>query len=277
MKMILTWCLFTGLTLGCVSTSGSKRELLQVQVEAGDSLNSIAKQFDTDWREVVRFNRDTLKHGLKVGQVLNILPGKAAVVRQQVAQESSNEEELDANDDDGSFAPKKKGLLFGDDKKKEQQNFIFPVEGRVSSKFGKRGRRFHKGIDIAVNTGTPIKAIADGEVIFSGKRRGYGGTVVLDHGGMVSLYAHCSSMAVKVGDSVAQGDVIAKSGRTGNARGAHLHFEIRDDKNRPIDPLPLLRRPSVISQKSKEAKSRLVSKSEGKKSAKKGLLYVKGN
>ncbi|MCX6118178.1 MAG: M23 family metallopeptidase [Proteobacteria bacterium] len=236
----------------CATTSSiepNNRAVLQVQVEQGDTLNKIARQFDVAWQEIATKNKDTLRSGLRVGQVLNIVPGPNADLPQlHVAQENSSlsQDEQPDDEDDIQFVPKKRGLLFGGTVDESKPlDFIFPVEGRISSKFGKRGRKFHKGIDIAVNTGTPLVAIAAGEVIFSGKRRGYGGTVVIDHGTHMSLYAHCSKMIAKKGDKVKQGDYIARSGRTGNARGAHLHFEIRDSKNRPIDPLPLLRRKTL--------------------------------
>lgn len=261
-KIVLAAGLALGLSTGCATTAPTptatvesqiRRDVFQVQVESGDTLNSIAKQFDTDWRDIVRLNRVTLKNGLRVGQVLNIIPGKEAVTAMRNGQKSDNFEDMfdDQGDDDLKFTPKNRGLLFGGKKSKEEMDFMFPAPGRITSRFGKRGRRLHKGIDIGVNVGTPLRATADGEVIFSGRRRGYGGTVVIDHGGFLSLYAHCSSMSAKVGDTVLQGDYIAKSGRTGNARGAHLHFEIRDANNRPIDPEPLLRHKTIAKNRSK--------------------------
>jgi murein DD-endopeptidase MepM/ murein hydrolase activator NlpD len=248
--VVFSSCASTGSKTGqsadhvSAGTGAPKTDLIQVQVEQGDTLNKIAKQFDTDWKTIVRLNRDALRSGLKVGQVLIITPGPNAEPVLQMAddEDSSHQEDLaDDEDDDLKVAPRRKGLLFGGKTEDANPQFIFPVEGRLSSKFGKRGRKFHKGIDLAVNVGTPIVAIAAGEVVFSGKRRGYGGTVVIDHGNYLSLYAHCSKMMARVGDVVKQGDFIAKSGRTGNARGAHLHFEIRDAENRPVDPLPLLK------------------------------------
>ncbi|MCX6126054.1 MAG: LysM peptidoglycan-binding domain-containing M23 family metallopeptidase [Proteobacteria bacterium] len=249
--------------------------LFQVQVEEGDTLNSIAHQFDTDWRDIVRLNKSTLKQGLRVGQVLNVLPGKEAVTAVRVSHRSDSPEDIfdDQDDEDIHFSAKNRGLLFGGNKSKEDMDFVFPLEGRVTSHFGKRGRRLHKGIDLSANVGTSIMATSDGEVVFSGKRKGYGGTVVIDHGSFVSLYAHCSRMIAKVGDTVAQGDFIAKSGRTGNARGAHLHFEIRDVNNKPIDPEPLLRHRTLARNK---GKSQLpgMPLAKGQRKSKQGLLYA---
>ena len=113
---------------------------------------------------------------------------------------------------------------------------IWPVEGRVSSEFGWRvhpifkDRRFHAGMDIAAPKGTPVKAAAAGKVLDARYISGYGYTVILDHsGGITSLYAHNSKLSVKSGNSVKQGDTIAKAGSTGWSTGPHVHFEVRED------------------------------------------------
>lgn len=264
---------------GCASTSGARREVYQVQVESGDTLNTIATQFGTKWQDIVSLNRGTLKHGLRVGQVLQVIPGPEALAAlKQQNQDNVATEQID-DEDDVKFTPRRKGLLFGQGKEKSEIDFIFPVEGRITSYYGPRGRKMHKGIDISANVGTPILAAADGEVIFSGRRKGYGGTVVVDHGGFLSLYAHCSKMIARVGDSVKQGDYIARSGRTGNARGAHLHFEIRDADSKPIDPLPFLRHKAVSQVKNKTktpAAAPKVTKAAVAAKKKRGLLYATG-
>jgi murein DD-endopeptidase MepM/ murein hydrolase activator NlpD len=113
--------------------------------------------------------------------------------------------------------------------------FIMPVQGRITSEFGNRyhpilkKNRFHGGIDIGVPTGTSVRAAADGVIIHSGWITGYGYTVIIDHGGGLStLYAHNSSLVVKAGKAVLQGDVVSKAGSTGVSTGPHVHFEVRD-------------------------------------------------
>ena len=89
-------------------------------------------------------------------------------------------------------------------------------------------RKLHEGIDIWAPAGTPIHAAAAGTVVWAGPRNGYGNAVVIDHGsGVATLYAHQSSVAVSVGQSVGRGDVIGYVGQTGLAAGPHLHFEVR--------------------------------------------------
>ncbi|GBC97876.1 Murein hydrolase activator EnvC [bacterium HR17] len=123
--------------------------------------------------------------------------------------------------------------------------FIRPVNGAIVSGFGYRrhpilgGVRLHCGVDIAAPHGTPIRAAADGVVVFAGWRRAYGNTVIIDHGnGTATLYAHCSAISVSEGAVVRQGQVIARVGSTGLATGPHLHFEVRR-YGEPINPLAL--------------------------------------
>ena len=122
--------------------------------------------------------------------------------------------------------------------------FAWPVQGRLSSRYGRRGRRLHHGIDIAASKGTPIVASEAGRVVFSGRNGSYGHVVVLEHAGRFrTLYAHNKKNAVRAGERVEQGATIAYVGASGNATGPHVHFEIRDGAA-PRDPLlylPLLR------------------------------------
>lgn len=109
-------------------------------------------------------------------------------------------------------------------------NFAYPVDSpNISSGYGARWGRTHKGIDFAESTGTNIYASAPGTVTFSGwNTGGFGYLVIISHGnGVQTYYAHCSSLVAKVGQNVSQGQLIAKVGNTGRSFGAHLHFEIR--------------------------------------------------
>ena len=118
--------------------------------------------------------------------------------------------------------------------------FVWPVHGVLTSGFGWRWGRMHEGIDLAVSTGTPVVASSAGTVIVAGWMGGYGNLVVVDHGGGISTaYAHNTSVTVAVGQQVAQGQLIAYSGNTGNSTGPHVHFEVRVGGG-VVDPLGYL-------------------------------------
>lgn len=114
--------------------------------------------------------------------------------------------------------------------------------GRISSWFGRRGRDWHTGVDIAAPTGTPARAADRGVVVLAGWYGAYGRTVMVDHGGgrLMTLYGHLSRVAVRVGQSVEKGQVIGYVGCTGRCTGPHLHFEVREN-GRPVNPLRFYR------------------------------------
>jgi murein DD-endopeptidase MepM/ murein hydrolase activator NlpD len=104
---------------------------------------------------------------------------------------------------------------------------LWPVDGVVTSEYGRRWGRLHAGIDIAAPSGTTIVAAAAGTVVFSGWQSGYGNVVILDHGGFATVYAHQSSRAVGEGQAIARGQAIGRVGSTGHSTGPHVHFETR--------------------------------------------------
>lgn len=121
-------------------------------------------------------------------------------------------------------------------------NFSWPVQGKVIMQFGldDNGRR-NDGINIAAPVGTPIRAVADGEVVYRGTDlEGYGNLLLVKHDdGWVSAYAHTDSILVTKGAKISKGQVIAKVGRTGAVTQPQLHFELRHDL-KPTDPLAVL-------------------------------------
>lgn len=148
---------------------------------------------------------------------------------------------------DASFLNKKMQDLF--DQSKDKIRFAgaipneLPIGGWVTSEFGMRNHplshnyKMHEGIDIASPSGSPIKAPADGVVIYAGYAGGYGQVVVLDHGyGIVTLYAHASKLNVKLGDRVSRGKTLSFVGNTGASTGPHVHYEVRVD-GIPTDPM----------------------------------------
>jgi murein DD-endopeptidase MepM/ murein hydrolase activator NlpD len=124
----------------------------------------------------------------------------------------------------------------------------WPVRsGYISSPYGFRvhpvrnTRQFHEGVDFATKRGSPIQAVADGLVVFSGRRNGYGNLVDIRHrDGLVTRYAHNSANLVREGELVRQGQQIATVGSTGTATGPHVHFEVIRN-GRAVDPMPYLR------------------------------------
>jgi murein DD-endopeptidase MepM/ murein hydrolase activator NlpD len=125
---------------------------------------------------------------------------------------------------------------------KDNLIFLWPVERpQIMNFYGWRGkRRMHDGIDIVAKTGDKILASEAGRVVHAQWIRGYGRTVILSHGGgWYSLYAHLSKIHVRAGISVGQREVLGLAGRSGNASGPHLHFEIRKNAD-PLDPMLFL-------------------------------------
>ncbi|MBI4405350.1 MAG: M23 family metallopeptidase [Deltaproteobacteria bacterium] len=125
---------------------------------------------------------------------------------------------------------------------------LIPISGWISSGFGYRRDpynglfRLHTGIDIAAEPGTPVRAPANGVVVFAGYREGYGKVVVLDHGyGISSLFAHNSKLFVGSGLRIKRAEVISQVGSTGHTTGPHLHYEIRKN-GVPVNPAPFFSR-----------------------------------
>jgi len=130
---------------------------------------------------------------------------------------------------------------------------IWPTAGYLSSSYGLRMSPFskvndtdegllgyHTGLDITNNEGTPIQATADGIVETAGVFQRYGNAVIVRHANDVeTLYAHLSRVDVKVGQRVTRGDILGTMGRTGNATGVHLHYEVRLN-GRPVNPHPYM-------------------------------------
>jgi murein DD-endopeptidase MepM/ murein hydrolase activator NlpD len=120
--------------------------------------------------------------------------------------------------------------------------FRWPVRGKVITSYGaKTNGKSNDGINLAVPEGTPVKAAEDGVVAYSGNElKGYGNLVLVRHAnGYVTAYAHASELLVKRGDTIKRGQIIAKSGQSGEVGSPQLHFEIRKGST-PVDPLQFL-------------------------------------
>ncbi len=128
---------------------------------------------------------------------------------------------------------------------KNTTTFIKPVEGTISSSYGRRDTatgnvpKDHTGTDIAAPMGTKIKSATEGEVVLVSEEGDYGKHIKVQIGEVSIIYAHCNQLYVNQGDKVTQGQEIAEVGSTGNSTGPHLHFEIRYFE-RTVDPQSIL-------------------------------------
>jgi murein DD-endopeptidase MepM/ murein hydrolase activator NlpD len=188
-------------------------------VQPKDTLFKISRENNISVDELKRIN-SLSSNDISVGQKL-YLAGNPRPAGSQTFRPSITEEELMKMD-------------------KVRTDLIMPVEAKILSEYGLRNGRPHKGIDLGAKTGTPIYAVLDGTVVYSGVQGAYGNVVVLEHPDFImTVYAHNEKNLVSVGDKVTRGQQIATIGSTGNATGPHLHFEYRI-KGKAINPRKVL-------------------------------------
>jgi murein DD-endopeptidase MepM/ murein hydrolase activator NlpD len=228
-------------------------------VNPGDTLASIARRNHTSVAELARANNLEPSAKLKLGTKLMVpvktaaaAPAPTAPVATQpvatlpapgtrmaaaqpqsarLAQANPTPEETEAE------APAKASEATG-----ALPTFRWPVRGKVITGYGaKTNGKSNDGINLAVPEGTPVKAAEDGVVAYSGNElKGYGNLILIRHSnGYVTAYAHASELLVKRGDTIKRGQVIAKSGQSGEVGSPQLHFEIRKGST-PVDPLQFL-------------------------------------
>jgi murein DD-endopeptidase MepM/ murein hydrolase activator NlpD len=211
------------------------------EVLAGQTGIAIARAYGTSWSAIVAENQLPEPGVLRVGQRLR-LPNGAIVAppSQQTLEQRAAAFHLDIDDIVTGSSPAQTGppqppatVARG------FTRFAWPVEGRLLQRFGPgpSGRR-NEGIKIATPVGTPVQATAAGTVRYAGTEVPLlGGLVLVDHGnGWVSAYGHLDRVAVRTGQRVEAGAIIATSGESGQAREPQLHFELRQNR-RPVDPL----------------------------------------
>ena len=138
------------------------------------------------------------------------------------------------------------------------QPSLWPVNGRLLSTFGERDDpfsgegEFHKGVDISAPAGTPVRATADGVVIFSDWSTGYGRLVIVDHGGGIeTYYAHLSRFFAFTGQGVRRGEVLGEVGSTGRVTAPHLHYEVRLG-GAPVNPYRYLAKSGIYEQATRD-------------------------
>ncbi|MFH1777197.1 MAG: LysM peptidoglycan-binding domain-containing M23 family metallopeptidase [Candidatus Omnitrophota bacterium] len=182
-------------------------------IETGQTLWRISQAYNIPLAEIIRANNITDVTQIKTGANI-FIPGKDETLKIEPYKREKMRDKFEA--------------------------FIWPVKGRITSFYGRRGRRRHYGIDIAVPIGKNISASRSGKITRAGRWGTYGKIVEIDHGdGYTTRYAHNSKILVKRGQWIKQGQVIAKSGSSGKSTGPHLHYEIRYN-NKPENPVYFL-------------------------------------
>lgn len=165
-------------------------------------------------------------------------------IEENIVQEQTSQQEAIGGAEEVAQVEEKSQEELDIDYVKQNTNIIWPLKGTITSRFGTRTpteivTANHYGIDIAGDIGDDIVSAMDGTVTFSSSEGDYGKHIRVESGEVMTVYAHCSELLVKEGETVKQGDKIAKVGQTGRATGPHLHFEIRRD-NRFINPEDIL-------------------------------------
>jgi murein DD-endopeptidase MepM/ murein hydrolase activator NlpD len=233
-------------------------------VNRGDTLLSIARRNNVTAANLAKANSLDSSSKLKLGQKLTVPGAKSATAQAaqpaavaavqpaaapatrtaavagtppQSARLASATATAKVEDAPAAEAPVKASEATG-----ALPTFRWPVRGKVITSYGaKTNGKSNDGINLAVPEGTPVKAAEDGVVAYSGNElKGYGNLVLVRHSnGYVTAYAHASELMVKRGDTIKRGQIIAKSGQSGEVGSPQLHFEIRKGSS-PVDPLQFL-------------------------------------
>ena len=192
-------------------------------------INSNNNENSNDMSNEVNIISEELAQNLEVASMNNSLENE--VLKEVETKEETNEDST----------KEKTQMELDAEEVKKLCKFKKPLSGKITSEFGEREvtskvmSADHKGIDIAANSGTNIVSSIDGIVSVAEENSEYGKFIKITNGEVMTVYAHCKSLKVKVGDRIKSGQTIATVGTTGNSTGPHLHFEIRLS-NRYINP-----------------------------------------
>jgi murein DD-endopeptidase MepM/ murein hydrolase activator NlpD len=226
-------------------------------VNAGDTLSNVARRHRITATQLAAANNMPATSQLKIGTKITVPGGAAsfapppvvepskplsapARVAAAAPQEPQQKAQLATEKLDAAEVPQ--SPVKSADATNALPTFRWPARGRVVTGYGaKTNGKQNDGINIAVPEGTPVKAAEDGVVAYSGNElKGYGNLVLVRHSnGYVTAYAHASELMVKRGDTIKRGQVIAKSGQTGEVSSPQLHFEIRKGST-AVDPTQFL-------------------------------------
>ena len=204
----------------CTSTVKPTKPVgLWYQYKSGDTLESIGRKFGVSKLDIKKANDIYDQADIDVGMHI-FIPNP------QKPPSSAVDEEIQIED----LSPHRSIKM------------VWPAAGTISSGYGLRQGRMHHGIDITKDNGKDIVAAATGIVTFSGRKKGYGNLIILNHGnGIKTYYAHNAELYIRKKSKVRQGQLIAKMGATGKVKGPHLHFEIRINgkSQNPLRFLPI--------------------------------------
>jgi len=247
LMLALSGCMHTSMPTHASKERRHIPRTVVYQVRPGDTLYSIARRHGLDYRDLARRNRIRPPYVIYTGQRLYIRgkaprPGYLPLPRHRAkrarhsarAHAHRRHRRADARHArSSSRASARRGAV----------RLVWPARGPVTSGFGRRHGRPHDGIDIGAPEGSPVRAAAAGEVVYSSHRlTGYGNLIIIRHTrDMFTAYAHNRVNLVRRGQHVKQGQIIARVGRTGRASGPHLHFEVRRGPT-PVNPLYYLPR-----------------------------------
>jgi murein DD-endopeptidase MepM/ murein hydrolase activator NlpD len=216
-------------------------------VAPGETLGKIAQRYHTSLTEIAAANNIAPHTKVKIGDQIAIPGGRAA-------QPTANQLKVASNQKPNATPPTVAARTISPtaETPAESKNvaatpaltFRWPVRGRVIAGFGpKPNGQQNSGINFAVPEGTPIRAAEEGVVVYANNElKDFGNLILVQHGNdFVTTYAHVSEILVKRNETVRRGQIIAKSGQTGNVSTPQLHFEIRK-RSSPVDPMPYLDR-----------------------------------
>lgn len=200
-----------------------EQPVMVITVQAGDTMYSLAHSYGVSVDELAAENNISDPTSIFPGQKLYCpMPEESTSVAGAIESSEVRSVAVSASSSRGSSSA---------------GSWLWPAQGFISSAYGQRTTGYHYGMDIAADNKSEVVAAAAGRISESGwKSDAYGYTVMIDHSnGLQTLYAHCSSLVAKVGDSVTAGQLIAYIGSTGNSTGPHVHFEVRQN-GECVDP-----------------------------------------
>ncbi len=218
------------------------------EVRAGESGIAIARAYRVDWSAMVAENRLAEPYVLRVGQRVRLPAGATAAATATPARPMTIEEQaraftLDIDDIVTGGQPATSAPVIAARPAAPvavgSTRFSWPLEGRILQRFGPAGGgRINDGIKIAASLGAPVRSAGGGTIAYAGTDVPLlGGLVLVDHGGgWISAYGHLDRVAVRTGERVQPGAIIATAGESGQVQEPQLHFELRQNR-RPVDPI----------------------------------------